>query len=998
MPLQGRVCRLTATPLPSHIWIGDDVLNQAFQRWAQRCVGRRQGSAIPGPLEARKRTTKRRIMDLRPLAGGLDLHPGFLTGLDLGQENQQSWQWQPPTPPRPQDSTTSRSSGEGFSGYGLLRADLRVDVALPPWMMAPEAAEDEASSNVNVGKSSTINDSDMQEAILVEATKGELQQRPRLSPITQILQSEGLDDMRKIIGKIRVEKQALRRKCSITAFEQLLRSGRDMDKILEFLGDRVLNQRGARNLTFFVAHCLEASEVEDMRVLCKWVARQLYVGRYSDSALLTILQSLFNIRHQGEWQSVLDEFCKSVVQTLQLSPVIRTEYLEPKTWSSFVGVLFHDSYSEEMVDIGLHFLKSSSAAQLDRLAELIWPIIEHWIESWNPLKIAKLSPETLTSKIISLLQLLPLPRLIGTVTAISWRFLDITSSKGDFRTFWQKHSIWWSAVRSPDAFPYIRKSDSWLEIARALRRRQDEDIASLAVMEIQNHLEEGNLRAAYRVFMRSPQVLLDQCPNLAEALILDSENNAKAALESFHNQRSTAFSEVQSTSESYPLKQLRQDRIDLLERMALAYAKMSHTRPSFAFRCVYDCWSFHKRDKLGPIRPGMARALIESGIVRPLQSGRRLVSEARLEWILLQVAEAEGKEVMRKLGAAIWQWRDDVIWQMDNQRNTKRRGAIEQQWHEQRAAQLEPDRWDTLKSPASVNRKASPKGQEYLEHPSVDYDTVSPSATIGQWNRAQQSEGVTSYRSFPEQAFPWSPEIEAHGENNEHDNSFHGFPGIDSSSSTTPGDDVWDSLEQDHTDKETLALPSETSNYAAQYLSHDSARKQTIKFRALGTTQQRTAIPAGSSTLLESLSMLAAPKIPDVQVTNQPGQVNAIGALLEKLNSAARIGVQRTVTLGPDHSINAVQEFPSIPPCSLGAAIASNPRTADCASGEHEERGLTIRRVVGTGPVHGTRDAEEPSTLSTAMQPALGVGVAMDLSTRAWKARDKSEGLGFWKE
>ncbi|KAL9030445.1 MAG: hypothetical protein Q9196_001429 [Gyalolechia fulgens] len=916
-------------------------------------------------------------MDLRPIAGGLDPHPGFLTGLDLGQENKQSWQWQPPTPPPPQHLTKSRSS----------------DVALPPWMMKPEAAEDEVSPTVNVDKPSAINLSDMQEAVVMEAAKGDLKQRPRTSPVIQILQSEGLDDMRKIIGKVRVEKQALRRRCSIAAFERLLRSGPDMDTILEFLGDRILNQRGARNLTFFVAHCLDASKVEEMRVLCKWMARQLYVGRYSDSALLTILQSLFKIRHQGGWQMVLDEFCKNAVEALRLSPVIHIEHLGPRAWSSFVGMLFHDCYSEEMVDIGFKFLQSSSAAQLDRLAELIWPIVEPWIQSWDPWRVARFSPATLTSKITTLLQLLPLPRLVETVTDISWRFLDLTSSKREFHLLWPKHWLWWSAVRSPEAFPYIRKTDSWLEIARALRRRHDEDIASLAVMDIQEHLEEGNLRAAHRSFLRSPRASLDQCPNLAEALILDSENNAKAALELFQTRNSTVFSEAQNTSESYPLKQLRQDRVDLLERMALAYARMPHSRPSFAFRCVYDCWSLHKRDKLGPTRPGMAHALIESGIVRPLQNGRRLVSKSRLEWILLQVAEAEGMEVTRKLGAAVRQWRDDVILQMEHRQNTERSGAIEQRWHEQRTLRYELDRWDSIQLAASIGTKASSKRQELWERRSVNHDKISPSAALEHHDRVQHGEEINAFRSFSEQASLSSPQDEGDAAYPDPGSGLYGSLEIGSSRSTTPEDTtVWKVPEQDHINEESFAPPPETSNNATEYLLHSSARKRNLNYPALRATQRPATIPADPSALLEPAQNPAA------QITNRLGRVNTTGALLERLNSAALVCSQATIAAGSDPSADPQRELRPISPCSLGAAVAPDPRTVDSTTGEHGGMELVIRRVVGTGSVHGPRDAEEPSTLSTAMQPALGVGVATDLDTRARNAQDKSEGLGFQGE
>ncbi|KAL8960726.1 MAG: hypothetical protein Q9193_002614 [Seirophora villosa] len=99
MPLKGRVCRIAATPLSENVWITDDILNNSWNGWLQSRAGRRYARAIPGPLEARKRSTKRRMTELRPTASGLGFHPGFLAGLNQEQDSQLGWQWQPPTAP-----------------------------------------------------------------------------------------------------------------------------------------------------------------------------------------------------------------------------------------------------------------------------------------------------------------------------------------------------------------------------------------------------------------------------------------------------------------------------------------------------------------------------------------------------------------------------------------------------------------------------------------------------------------------------------------------------------------------------------------------------------------------------------------------------------------------------------------------------------------------------------------------------------------------------------
>ncbi|KAL9013150.1 MAG: hypothetical protein Q9173_002144, partial [Seirophora scorigena] len=700
MPLKGRVCRIAATPRSENVWITDDLLRVAWNRWLQARVGQRYASATPGPLEARKRSTKRRMTELRPTASGLGFHPGFLAGSNQEQGSQLGWQWQPPTLPTSYDPA-------------MVAKEDTVD--LPPWLIAPDAAEDEALPAEIPSKSSQVTVANRGTTVVAESATPEPHQRPRQNPVEQAADTNNLDEIRRIIGKIRMEKHALRRKCSIVAFENLVRSGCTMDRIVEFLGDRTLNQRGARNLTFFVAYCLETTKYDEMRILCKWMAQQLYVGRYSDSALLLVLQSLFNVHKQDEWQNVLEDFCVNTVQALQSSPVVHTEYLKPKTWSSFLAILFHDVYSEQLLSVGRTFVETSSPVQLDHLTEKIGPLIEHWMDSWEPSKMVQLAPASLIPTITTLLKTLPQDKLCETITAVSWRLLGYLSSGKDVSTLWLRQSIWWSAVRSPEVFGYVGKSDSWSAIAAVLRKRQDEYIVSIAITKIDEQLKQSDLGAAHTTMVQCPQMTYDRYPDLAEALILSSERDAKTALEMLRSRQPAALTEFQSICGGRPLEQIRLERIELLERLASLYAQAPHTKPSFAFRCVYECWKLQKQDDLGPVRPAMARALIQSGFVRPLQTGRRLVSHARFEWVLLQVAEAEGKDVMRKIGAAVWQWREEIIRQMQQKRNDKRQDALGRRWQRQSTTQRDPGHWDALRAMASAGKSPASKHPHSVE-------------------------------------------------------------------------------------------------------------------------------------------------------------------------------------------------------------------------------------------------------------------------------------------
>ncbi|KAL8924922.1 MAG: hypothetical protein Q9208_003805 [Pyrenodesmia sp. 3 TL-2023] len=947
MPLKSGACRLAATPLSAHVWISDDILNHASHRWTQLCIGNRYGSAIPGPLEACKRLAKRRMTEMRPTGGRLDLQPGFLAGLNQGQDIQQGWQWQSPTVPLPNGLPT----GGIYSGSAgnARNADGTDDVPLPAWLTAPDAAAEESPSAAIASSLNSAGEVEIEWTLPTTSAEIEAQQRPRPSPVNELAQTSDLDEMRRIIGKIRAEKRPVRRKCSIVAFENLVRSGCETDRILEFLGDRTLNQRGARNLMFFVAYCLETSRVEEMRVLCKWVARQLFVGRYSDSALLLVLRSLFNVRQQSEWQSVMEDYCENVVQALRSSPVVHTEYLKLGTWSSFLGILLGDVHSERMLSLGVTFVNTSSSAQLDSFTDGILPLIELWISSRHP-PTTNLGAVALTSKVTALLQSLRPAKLCEVVAAVSWRLLDHLASTDDYGGLWQRQSIWWCALRSPDIFQYLRESDSWSVIAPALQRRHDEDIASPAAAKIKEQLDGGNLGAAHSTMLQYPQISLDHCPYLAEALILNSERDAKTALEILQSRRPLVSVEVHNHPISKFLQHVQQDRIRLLERMASAYAQSSHIKPSFAFRCVYECCTLQKQENLGPITPAMARALVQTGIVRPLRSGRRLVSQARLDWILLQVAEAEGKDVMKKVGAAVWHWREKVIRQMQQQRNAKRESALGQQWHKQSTMRRGADYWDALKRMASAREPSPSKLRTPLEYHSPISKQRAEPRSFQVESRATTQRDISQHRNSPPSSSPvpiFSPEQDDPDPNEDDEDD----EDEDDEDDDSDSEDDFDDDEFDPNQLPWAFKNSDTSTSAASVVP--------------GLLSGRTGPSQPSPRINASINSTR-------HAVRHHGPVHRLDSLLKQLNVAPLIHSACTFKSPSAPSVDSLPELSPISPCSLKAAVDER-RTA----AEEAAKGFVIRRLIGIGQIHGAREGEEVTTLSTALQPAVGTGVGV---------------------
>ena len=110
MSLKRHVCRSGRNVQPStqHLWISDDILNVAIQRFNQAVLSKRHVSFAPGPLEARKRGTRRRLAHASQGVAGTvgDIDPSLLSGINESARVGK-WRWQgpdlphqsPPVPP-----------------------------------------------------------------------------------------------------------------------------------------------------------------------------------------------------------------------------------------------------------------------------------------------------------------------------------------------------------------------------------------------------------------------------------------------------------------------------------------------------------------------------------------------------------------------------------------------------------------------------------------------------------------------------------------------------------------------------------------------------------------------------------------------------------------------------------------------------------------------------------------------------------------------------------
>lgn len=150
------------------------------------------------------------------------------------------------------------------------------------------------------------------------------------------------------------------------------------------------------------------------------------------------------------------------------------------------------------------------------------------------------------------------------------------------------------------------------------------------------------LYLAERMFHFYPGLRLERCPELAERIIRSRRRHSATALR--YMQRYTSREKIS------------QPRIELLGRMAHAYSMARNVTPRTAQRRVYQCYTQHMKERLGPLPVATARALTRTGIIQPLQAGR-WGNTRTFEWILSIVRSTEGADVADRVDEMVYRWR-----------------------------------------------------------------------------------------------------------------------------------------------------------------------------------------------------------------------------------------------------------------------------------------------------------------------------------------------------
>ena len=466
MPLRRHVCRLPVylRAPKDYIWISEEALNNAINHFSRRITFRRHVGAVPGPLEARKRAAKRRMVNVAQVGGAGDLDPSLL-GSPGSAPGPSGWQWQSPTAPVTKDT-------EG--------------VKLLPWPIARRSPND------------CIEPSPLPRWLTDYETIAAVEDQPKNeeeNTLHRSKQSEFLKDMEACRNLRDLQEWARTRAFSLRqysrpAFRHLTDTGSPIPVLLEALEDTALRTLG--NLIYFlVRRLVKPLSQTDTHLLGHWLRRQISVGIWSDKETLTLIASTSDVVGAAKDEQLKCKIIESLFEGLQSSTVFRLQDADYKIPRSLLTALHRGSITWRSQHLGTRIIKALQPMQLEKIAHTISTFIINCIR-------AKASLNNHDKQGLKELKAVPgaieilhcLPRNVANFASVSTSTALIRASGTSDPTISRTAMLklladWWSSLARSGTFDFAGNNTPRRRIERILADEKLEIIAPYL-----QHLEE----------------------------------------------------------------------------------------------------------------------------------------------------------------------------------------------------------------------------------------------------------------------------------------------------------------------------------------------------------------------------------------------------------------------------------------------------------------------------------------------------------------------------
>ena len=471
-----------------HIWICEDVLNSVLRQFAHRQAYRRNVSFFPGPLEARKRASKRRMVNVAPAADSSALDPSLLAG--LGKHGQGgNWHWQRP-------SQTSDKSLESQSQSYVFAASQKAEqsvgasllpsclTGLPPPPPPPPPQQEPL----------------YEPASLESSSQPTLYTKERNVFVERLKLCKDVPSLRRLSTDTGIEI----RDYSRLGFRQLLLSEQPIPALLGFLEDPYLNRPKARNLKLFLEwhwnKCMNDGERTGfLDQVVPWIESEINVGKLSLGNIQHLVQFVSYVGTTSEDEDIKCRLAKAILGGLNRSHVFTFSEIKANTIAELLGALTTGIFTWQSQMLGHEIVHSLHELQK---GALILRLSESILESFQSMAFLEQGGHTTSTNVVNIRtffrvsQMLPseMKRLV--IARISRTLIDLQADARSCHSTWSEVlNLWWSSLAQYELFRLVSPSGLDSGIPRKVSSQSVEVIAQY--LRHLNRYEEARFLLRY---------------------------------------------------------------------------------------------------------------------------------------------------------------------------------------------------------------------------------------------------------------------------------------------------------------------------------------------------------------------------------------------------------------------------------------------------------------------------------------------------------------------
>ena len=466
MPLRRHVCRLSSYLRGSkdYIWISEEVLNNAVNHFSRGITFRRHVGIVPGPLEARKRAAKRRMVNLAQVGGAGEIDPSLFGGPEYAPR-QNGWQWQSPTAPATKDA-------EGTVLRPLSIARRRANnctepSSLPRWLTDFEnlaAIEDPPK--------------DKEDGTLYRSQQSRF-----------LKDMEACRNLRDLHEWARTRGSNLRQ-YSRLAFRHLTDTGSPIPVLLEAFEDNALRTLGNMNY-FLVRRLAQPLSPTDTHLLGDWLRGQVSVGVWSDNEILTLIELISDTIGSAKDDQSKCKIIESLFEGLQSSTLFKIQDADYRIPRSLLTSLHQGPITCRMQHLATRIIKALKPVQLEKMAQTISTFIINCIRAKASLHYHDKQGLKELEAVPGAMEILRfLPRNVANFAIVNTSLALIRASGTPDSTISRTAMLklladWWSSLARFGTFSFAGNDTPRRRIERILAGEQLEIIAPYL-----QHLEE----------------------------------------------------------------------------------------------------------------------------------------------------------------------------------------------------------------------------------------------------------------------------------------------------------------------------------------------------------------------------------------------------------------------------------------------------------------------------------------------------------------------------